>query len=137
MRLGYEQVKAQGAEVVAITHAPPERGPQYRRMFKFLHPYLCDPERNTLQRYALRARKATLREKVRDYTDSGMLRNVVTPRGLTDDPTEHLATEEHVMHGVFVVNGQGIVRYARTGQGVSILPGTTELMQLLAGLSSA
>jgi len=60
LRLGYPQFRAQNAEVVVVTATPPAQGAKYQEIFKFEHPYLCDPNLEAAKTYGLPINKKSV-----------------------------------------------------------------------------
>ena len=134
LRLGYEQFQANGAEVLAVTATPSERGQQYNRMFKFVHPYLCDPERQTILRYGVGARAFSLRESLSAVKPS-MWRHYASGGGVLKE--KELAAQESgagLMDGLLIIDQQGIVRYVSLGNAARVLPSNAEIVEMLTGL---
>lgn len=138
MRLGYQEFRARDAEVVAITATPPERGAQYHQLYRFPHPYLCDPERATARRYGvLPSVGVALRKGIKFLASPALQRQFrSTGRELGSLPGAELrASGSGEAIGCFVVCKQGLVRFARTGAGTELLPSNVEIAQLLDELS--
>src|SRR5947209_12029260 len=135
LRLGYPQFREQDAEVVVVTATPPERGPKYQELFKFEHPYLCDPNLRAAKTYGLPFdKKSVLGGAV---TSAGFLSGLaMTPVRLHTypQPNELKALVAGQVDGFFVIDKQGIVRFVRIGGGTSLLPNNSEIEQLLSEL---
>ncbi len=138
MRLGYADLQAKDTEVLAVTLTDPQRGPQYHQLFDFAHPYLCDPTGETPERYGIPIDKGlAMRGLVGGLLTSPQIwqQIIKAPPGFRSKTDEGTPGVKHGrVDGIFVVDKQGIVRYARTGFGANLLPGNAELQRLVAGL---
>ncbi|MBI2527012.1 MAG: AhpC/TSA family protein [Candidatus Rokubacteria bacterium] len=134
---GYPQFRAQGAEILEITLSTPDRARFYVDKFKIPFPYLCDPEYTARRAWGLEARSHSMAWYAKTlYTgfksqeppsDFGAVKTPLTdlPRLIVDDDM-----------GFFIVDRDGVVRYALTGSyvgdaGVRQIPGNDEIMREL------
>ena len=53
LRRGLPEIRAQGGEVVQVTHTTVDEARRYARFYAFDFPYLCDPGRVVHDRYGL------------------------------------------------------------------------------------
>jgi AhpC/TSA family len=135
LRLGYPQFRKQDAEVVVVTATPPERGATYQDLFKFEHPYLCDPKLETAKTYRLPINKKSVLGGA--ITSATFLSGLVkTPIQLHTwpEPNELKALGAGQVDGFFVIDKEGIVRFARIGGGAALLPSNAEIERLLMRL---
>jgi hypothetical protein len=137
LRLGYPQFHKQDGEVVVVTATPPKRGATYQDLFKFEHPYLCDPKLETARTYGLPiSKKSVLGAAITSATFlSGLVR---TPTQLRTwpEPNELKALAVGQVDAFFVIDKQGIVRFARIGGGAALLPSNADIEQLLRRLEN-
>lgn len=135
LRLGYPQFRAQDAEVVVVTATPPDRGAKYQEIFKFEYPYLCDPNLQAAKTFGLPINKKSVLSGA--VTSGAFLSGLaMTPIQLHTYPqaNELKALVTGQVDGFFVIDKEGIVRFARIGGGTSLLPNNAEIEQLLSGL---
>jgi alkyl hydroperoxide reductase subunit AhpC len=134
LRLGYPQFRRQDAEVVVVTATPPERGAKYQEIFKFEYPYLCDPNLEAAKTFGLPINKKSVLGGA--VTSGAFLSGLaMTPIQLHTypQPNELKALVTGQVDGFFVIDKEGIVRFARIGGGTSLLPNNAEIEQLLSG----
>ena len=137
MRLGYPKFREQDAEVVVVTATPPEQGAKYQDLFKFEHPYLCDPKLETARSYGLPINKKSVLGGA--ATSSTFLSGLAkTPIQLHTwpQPNELKALTIGQVDGFFVIDKKGIVRFARIGGGTALLPSNADIEQLLRRLEN-
>jgi len=138
----YQRIKEHGGDIVQVTTSPLSRARFYAGKFALPFTYLCDPESQVFRAWGLVNRShgpvyyaQTLVRGLRApqvENDFGAFKPAVTemPALLSDDDM-----------GFFIVDKQGIVRYATTGayradgSGVS-LPGNEEVLRELGKLSA-
>jgi peroxiredoxin len=140
---GYARVKALNAEVLEVTVTPLERARFYASNFALPFPYLCDPDYEVRKAWGMTVRSHSLLEHAAammasrrwpkpadDFGKvSASLREV--PKLLTDDD-----------HGLFILDRQGVVRYASTGayatfDGPSGIPSNDEIAAALEACERA
>lgn len=139
MRLGYPEFQTLDAEILAVTATPPERGPHYHQLFKFVHPYLCDPGMSTIRRYGLPARRgAVVLGAIRALISDPVFRreSFNAPAGLPRLVREENDMPAGQLEGFYAIDKLGIVRFARATCGSDLLPSNAEIVQLLATLDS-
>lgn len=139
MRLGYPEFQALDAEIVAVTATPPDRAPHYHQLFKFVHPYLCDPGMDTVRRYGLPVRTGTvLLGTIRSLIGDPVYRRETfnAPAGLPWLPRAEPGVSKGQLDGFYAIDKLGIVRFARATYGSDLLPSNAEIVQLLATLDS-
>ena len=113
---GLARFRELDAEVLHIAPTPVDRGRFYGRNFRLPFPYLCDPEYRAYAAYGLAARKPPLLARVHAVysgfttptpeNDWGEIRPALRelPRLVNDDDM-----------GFFIVDREGVIRYARVG----------------------
>jgi hypothetical protein len=137
LRLGYPRFREQAAEVVVVTATPPERGAKYQDLFNFEHPYLCDPQLETAKTYGLPINKKSVLGGA--VTSGAFLSGLAkTPIQLHTwpEPNELKALAAGQVDGFFVIDKEGIVRFARIGGGTALLPSNADIEQLLMRLEN-
>ena len=137
LRLGYSRFREQDAEVVVVTATPPERGAEYQDLFKFEYPYLCDPNLETAKTYGLPINKKSVLGGA--VTSGAFLSGLAkTPIQLHTwpEPNELKALAAGQVDGFFVIDKEGIVRFARIGGGTALLPSNADIEQLLMRLEN-
>lgn len=135
LRLGYPRFRAHDAEVVVVTATPPERGAKYQEIFKFEYPYLCDPKLEAARTFGLPINKKSVLGGA--VTSGAFLSGLaMTPIQLHTypQPNELKALVTGQVDGFFVIDKEGIVRFARIGGGTSLLPNNADIEQLLSEL---
>jgi hypothetical protein len=123
--------------VVLVTATPPERGATYQDLFKFEHPYLCDPKLETARTYGLPINKKSVLGGA--ATSGTFLSGLVkTPMQLHTwpEPNELKALASGQVDGFFVIDKAGIVQFARIGGGTALLPSNADIEQLLMRLEN-
>lgn len=135
LRLGYPKFREKEAEVVVVTATPADRAGQYQNLFHFEHPYLCDPKRETAERYRLPTQKGAV--------IGGAMRSGAFWKGLATMPTDMRtypeATELQALgagqvDGFFLIDKSGIVREVKVGGGLSLLPRNDQIERMLTNL---
>jgi hypothetical protein len=123
--------------VVVVAATPPERGAKYQELFKFEHPYLCDPHLQAAKIYGLPVNKksALLGAATSGAFWSGLAKTPIQLRTFPE-PNELKAFGAGQADGFFVIDKQGIVRFARIGGGTALLPNNAMIEQLLSGLEN-
>ena len=120
-----------------VTATPPERGAEYQDLFKFEYPYLCDPNLETAKTYGLPINKKSVLGGA--VTSGAFLSGLAkTPIQLHTwpEPNELRALAAGQVDGFFVIDKEGIVRFARIGGGTALLPSNAEIEQLLRRLEN-
>jgi hypothetical protein len=137
LRLGYPQFRALDAEVVVVTATRPQQGAKYQEMFKFEHPYLCDPNLVAAKTYGLPInKKSVLGGAVKSGPFWSGLANTPFELRTFPQPSELKALVTGQADGFFVIDKEGIVRFARIGGGTALLPNNAEIDHLLSGLEN-
>ena len=137
LRLGYSRFREQDAEVVVVTATPPERGPKYQDLFKFEHPYLCDPKLETARTYGLPInQKSVLGGALKSGAFWSGLAKMPTQLRTWPEPNELKALGAGQVDGFFVIDKAGIVRFVRIGGGTALLPSNADIEQLLRQLEN-
>ena len=123
--------------MVVVTATPPEQGAKYQEIFKFEHPYLCDPNLKAAKTYGLPInKKSVLGGAVKSGAFwSGLAKTPIQLRTLPE-PNELKALVGGQVDGFFVIDKEGIVRFVRIGGGTALLPNNAEIEQLLSGLEN-
>ena len=120
-----------------VTATPPQQGAKYQEMFKFEYPYLCDPTLETARTYGLPINKKSVlggAARSRPFW-TGLAKTPVELRTFPQ-PSELKALVTGQTDGFFVINKEGMVRFARIGSGTALLPNNAEIEQLLSGLEN-
>lgn len=125
---GLSRFRELDAEVLHIAPTPVDRGRFYARSFQLPFPYLCDPDYRTYGAYGLGAREFPLRLRLQAIyegftspppeNDWGKIRPALRelPRLVNDDDL-----------GLFIVDREGIVRYAHAGSNVILEQGKASM----------
>ena len=138
LRLGYPKFREKEAEVVVITATPPDRAEQYQGLFRFEHPYLCDPKRETARRYGLHTAKRSVL--------GGSVTSGAFWKGLATMPTDMRTYPEikelqslgaGQVDGFFLIDKGGIVRNTKVGELLALLPKNEEIERMLGELSES
>ena len=136
LRLGYRKFREKEAEVVLITATPPDRAQQYQELFHFEHPYLCDPNRETARRYRLpTAKRSVLGGAVKSGTFWKGLATMPSDMRTYPEVKELQSLVAGQLDGFFLIDKQGIVREARAGGLVALLPKNEEIERMLGELN--
>ena len=138
----YDAIRARGAEVleISVSHLPSAR--VYAQKFKLPFPYLCDPDYRARREWRLAAPSYGPLQVVRN-----MITGMTTPMPPNDfgmngpppfDEMRNVFRPDEM--GFFIVDKQGIVRYALAGSyagagGSHPIPSAEELDAELAKLS--
>lgn len=138
LRLGHAGLRARETEVVVVTPTPVEKGAQYDQLFKFVHPYLCDPGYVAAEQFGLPIRRgAVLQGLVGGMVAPGFWHEVIHVPPEVNKPLPAVAVGAmrggHV-DAFFLVDKQGIVRQGRTGFGMGVLPSMPELLRMVEEL---
>jgi peroxiredoxin len=105
MRQEYDRYTTAGLEIIAIGMGSPRRTAAFRRELKLPFPMLSDPRRVSYRAYGLL--KMSLRREASIASAMHFARNVARHGGARE-PDQNMLQ----LGGVFVVDQQGIVRYA-------------------------
>ena len=122
MRHRYEEFRAAGAEVAAVSFAPSKALLPYARDLRIPFPLLSDPERGAYKAYGLR--KGSFRTIFGPKTAWEYVKLISRGRlfrGIQADPFQ--------LGGDFVIDGQGIVRFAYRSEEPTDRPSTDRLLQ--------
>jgi alkyl hydroperoxide reductase subunit AhpC len=136
LRLGYQKFREQDAEVIVVAATPPDRAEQYQKLFQFEHPYLCDPKRETARRYRVSTDKRSVLGG--SVTSSAFWKGLATmPSDMHTYPEvkELQALGAGQLDGFFVIDKEGIVREAKVGELLPLLPKNEEIERMLWELS--
>jgi peroxiredoxin len=138
----YPEVQRLGGEILEITGSPVRRARMYAEKFRLPFPYLCDPDYQVRRLWGVASREHGLGHYVSTFV-RGM--RMPTPANDFGDFFPPIDEVPRLLHdddmGFFIVDKQGIVRYATTGvyrgddSGVP-LPGNDEVLQELGKLSA-
>ena len=126
MRQQYSEIKAKGAEVVAISFEPRDRLFQLTRQLQLPFPVLSDPERDVYFAYSL---------------SRGSLLRIFSPRTIwtylkhfaRQRRYEHAASDWRQIGGDFILDAEGSVLYEFRGQTPSDRPSVASLIAALGG----
>jgi peroxiredoxin len=136
LRLGYQKFREKDAEVVVVTATPPDRADQYQKLFHFEHPYLCDPKRETARRYRLSTNKrSVLGGAVTSGTFWKGLATMPSDMHTYPEVKELQSLAAGQLDGFFVIDKGGIVREAKAGELLALLPKNEEIERMLEALS--
>jgi len=138
----YSDVQKLGGEILEVTVSPVRRARIYAEKFRLPFPYLCDPDYEVRQKWGVASRSHGVGHYV-----SALVKGLTTPAPANDfgtfapplDELPRILSDDDM--GFFIVDKQGIVRYATTGMyrtdssGVSV-PGNDEILRELGKLSS-
>ena len=124
--------------MVVVTATPPERGAKYQDLFKFEYPYLCDPNLETAKTYGLPiSKKSVLGGAVTSGAFLSGLAKTPIQLHTWPHPNELKALAIGQADGFFVIDKEGIVRFARIGGGTALLPSNADIEQLLRRLENS
>ena len=133
----YGEFAARDAEIVEVTNSTPERARVYAQKFGLRFPYLCDPDYRVRQAWGLGVRSHGPLYYVTTFYKGMTAPKVETefvgePFKVTEIPK--LLTDEDM--GFFIVDKQGVVRYALGGQyftqaGLRQIPSNAEILREL------
>ena len=139
---GVTRFRELDTEILQIAPTPVERGRFYARNFTLPFLYLCDPDYETYAAYGLGARRPPLKARLQ-----ALYAGLTTPTPENDwgeiKPSlremPKLTTDDDM--GFFIVNGEGVIRYARSGSyvmmeggkptGVRPIPSNEEIVREL------
>ena len=139
----YPQIRDRGGEVLQVTPSPPARAQLYARRFTLPFPYLCDPAHEAWETWGLMRRShgplyyakaalfgMTAAHPPNDFGTFGPSLSEM-PSMLIDDDM-----------GFFVVDRDGVVRYALAGSyieggGARNIPGADEVVRLVDRCTTA
>jgi peroxiredoxin len=138
----YSDVQKLGGEILEVTVSPVRRARIYAEKFRLPFPYLCDPDYEVRQKWGVASRSHGVGHYV-----TALVKGLTTPAPANDfgtfapplDELPRILSDDDM--GFFIVDKQGIVRYAATGMyridssGVSV-PGNEEILRELGKLSS-
>ena len=138
----YSDVQKLGGEILEVTVSPVRRARIYAEKFRLPFPYLCDPDYEVRQKWGVASRSHGVGHYV-----SALVKGLTTPAPANDfgtfapplDELPRILSDDDM--GFFIVDKQGIVRYATTAMyrtdssGVSV-PGNDEILRELGKLSS-
>ena len=121
----YDEIRKRGAEVLEIAPSSPEKGRLYASKYKLPFPYLCDPDDKARESWHIEKRK-----RGPGWYVTGMVRGMTAKPPANDFGAEGpapgdipgLLRDDDM--GFFIIDRDGIVRYAYTG---SYVEGQTPL----------
>jgi peroxiredoxin len=138
-----DEIRKRDTEVLQISISGESRARAYATKFKLPFTYLCDPDYRVRSAWKLGSRDESFGTYVRRYF-AGMkmhpppndFGNFMPPF----DETRNLMRDDDM--GLFIVDKQGVVRYALAGayggaQGAREIPGNEELLRELAKCQTA
>ena len=127
MRHRYEEFRAAGAEVATVSFAQSRALQHYARDLRIPFPLLSDPERGSYEAYGLRKGSfwsifgpKTVWEYVKLMSRGRLF------RGIQADPFQ--------LGGDFVIDGDGIVRFAYRSEDPTDRPSAERLLQAIRDL---
>ena len=138
----YPDVQKLDGEVLEITVSPVRRARIYAEKFRLPFPYLCDPDYQVRHKWGVASRSHGVGHYV-----SALVKGLRTPAPANDfgtfapplDELSRILSDDDM--GFFIVDKQGMVRYATTGEyridssGVKI-PGNEEILRELGKLAA-
>ncbi len=127
MRQEYDRYTAAGLEIVAIGMGSPRRTAAFRRELRLPFPILADPRRASYSAYGLL--KMSLRREASIASAMHFARNVARHGGARE-PDQNMLQ----LGGIFVVDPQGIVRYAFRSARAHEYPTTEKLIRVASHL---
>ena len=127
MRQEYDRYTAAGLEIIAIGMGSPRRTAAFRRELKLPFPMLSDPRRVSYRAYGLL--KMSIRREASIASAAHFARNVVRHGGARE-PDQNMLQ----LGGVFVVDPQGIVRYAFRSARAHEYPTAEQLIRVASHL---
>jgi len=104
------------AEILEISSSGVKRAQLYAKKFKLPFPYLCDPDYETRHAWGLERRSHGLGHYVREFVHGATAEKPVNDFGDFFPPLDemrNLLTDDDM--GFFIVDKQGVVRYALAG----------------------
>lgn len=113
---GAPRFRALDAEIVQVAPTTLDRGRFYARNFQLPFPYLCDPEYRAYRAYGLGTRPVPLATRARMLVEGFRMPTPDNDWGkFSPSPGEFgLLTRDDDL-GLFVVDREGVIRYAQTG----------------------
>jgi peroxiredoxin len=137
---GYDRFRALDTEVLEIAATPPSRGRAYAERFRLAFPYLCDPNYTVATRFGLEKRSHGPMYYVNAFRAGASME--YPPNDFGDFPPpmpEMLRVLRDEDTGFFIVDRQGLVRYALAGSyatptGVRPIPSNDEIARELEKL---
>ncbi len=127
MRQEYDRYTAAGLEIIAIGMGSPRRTAAFRRELRLPFPILSDPRRASYSAYGLL--KMSLRREASIASAMHFARNVARHGG-AHEPDQNMLQ----LGGIFVVDPQGIVRYAFRSARAHEYPTTEKLIRVASHL---
>ena len=129
MRQEYDRYTMAGLEIIAIGMGSPRRTAAFRRELELPFPMLSDPRRVSYHAYGLL--KMSLRREASIASAMHFARNVARHGGAREADQNMLQ-----LGGVFVVDQQGIVRYAFRSARAHEYPTVEQLIRVASSLST-
>ncbi len=127
MRQDYDRYTTAGLEIIAIGMGSPRRTAAFRRELELPFPMLSDPRRVSYHAYGLL--KMSLRREATIASAMHFARNVARHGG-AHEPDQNMLQ----LGGIFVVDPQGIVRYAFRSARAHEYPTAEKLVQVASHL---
>ncbi len=126
LRQDYQQFQELGAEIVVVTMGNPEQTTNFWQTYRLPFPGLCDPEQRAYQTYSLPD------GDIRLLAGPGILSKTFV--GFFKHGVSKPIGSGLQMPGVFIIDGQGIVRYNHPYQSSADNPPNSLLLQKLAAM---
>lgn len=126
MQRDYPQLKQAGGEVLVVTMGTPQQAARFRAKLKTELTLLADAQRKAYQAYGLR--QGTWQQVIGPKVWFALIKGMV--RGGAGKPVGDIWQ----MPGAFVIDRQGIVRYAHYPSHQAERPSSKELLAVLESL---
>jgi peroxiredoxin len=134
---GYPDFQALGGEVLEVTGSTPARARFYVKKFGIPFPYLCDPDFGVRRAWGLDVRSHSLGWYVKAFVKGATGPEPPNDFGsFAPAPREFPALLADEDTGFFILDRQGVIRYALAGAyrgpgGIWRLPGNDEILREL------
>lgn len=136
LRLGYEEFRKRGADILQITHSTLEEARLYFKQYQLTFPYLCDADRAVHRLYGVPMAEKGFVEEVRDFVAcvAAEASDRLFHGEKSASPLPHLKRYgfDDPEQAVFIVDPSGTIRYIHTTGPIGALPSTAELLRQLA-----
>lgn len=126
---GAKEIEAAGGHIVAVTQGEPQQAQALCDRFQVPFPCLADPRRSSYKAFGLKRGSV-----VQVLGPAVLLRGVQA--ALKGHHIEKTVGDAFQMPGTFIIDGDGVVRYARYAVHAADHPAIGELVEALHSLGS-